>query len=744
MKARKASPEDLKALRIYPVILSGGYGARLWPASSPAKPKQFLRLTGDRSLFQETVIRTGLLQGAAPPLVIAGRDHIAWVEAQTKALGVAATVLIEPEGRDSGPALAAAALWVRSQDPEALILMVASDHHIADGAAFVRAVAEAAPAAEAGRIVTFGVQPKEPSTAYGYIEKGAPTEVAGVFSVARFVEKPDAKTAQAYIEAGLVWNSGNFLFRPDTLLSELDAHAPDMVGPVAEALDGAFKEDRRVWLSAAFGQAPRLSVDYAVMEKTAKAAVKPVDYDWSDLGAWEAIWRAALKTDGGNAISGAPRVTDCQDSLIDAGSGVPVVALGLKSIAVVARPDGILVCDLASSQAIKTAIAGLPDAAARPLPRTALEAVAGLKQWLFTSALPLWWALGADHLRGGFHEALTQEGAPVETPARVRVQTRQIYTFAAAGRLGWRGPWRQAVDHGLAGLFARYRLGDGLYRGAEGDAVAPSYEQAFAMLALASAARVLPDRRAELLGAIEALADALTPRLDAFGGVAEVVDEPYQSNPNMHLFEAAMAWEDAGGGARARTLAAGLAKLALDHLIDGDSGMLCEFFDARWTPIPAEDGSAWEPGHQFEWAWLLSRWALRSGDKAAATAAERLFAVGLKGVDPIRGAAANMIHAPSEASGAVARLWPQSERLKAAACFAHLATDEETRQAWLRETAAASKTLDRYIDTAIPGLWWDRLTPDDVFIDEPARATSLYHLMAAVEGLASLMTDADQ
>ncbi len=269
-------------MAIYPVILSGGAGTRLWPASRDHRPKQFLSLAGETSLFQETVARVAPLTGDnGRILVVAGRDHAASIAEQ---LGeVAAVLLIEPAGRDSAPAMAAAAEWIARRDPDGVALFVASDHHIPDAAGFRASVIEGARAAAAGRIVTFGVRPSEPSSAYGYIQPEGP----GLAPVRRFVEKPDRQRAEAYVAEGYYWNSGNFVVRADVLLTELERFAPEVLRAARAALpddDGA-----ALTLTDAFNDAPRISIDYAVLEKSERVSVLPVEFGWSDLGAWDAV-----------------------------------------------------------------------------------------------------------------------------------------------------------------------------------------------------------------------------------------------------------------------------------------------------------------------------------------------------------------------------------------------------------------------------------------------------------------------
>ncbi|WP_235559272.1 mannose-1-phosphate guanylyltransferase [Brevundimonas sp. Leaf168] len=249
---------------IFPVIMCGGSGTRLWPASRPSRPKQFIPLSGNRSLFQETVERVIDLSGSEGRLiVIGGAAHRQAICEQLKELGRDAIVLLEPEARESAAAMAAAAIWTKRQHPDAVNLFVASDHHIPDGDAFRAAVLMASEAAHAGRIVTFGVVPSGPSSAYGYI---APRS-EGLAEVQAFVEKPDLVTAERYIAEGYLWNSGNFVVRADVLQDELRQAAAGLIEAVSDALDSSLSDGGALLLGRRFGDAPKISIDYAVMEK---------------------------------------------------------------------------------------------------------------------------------------------------------------------------------------------------------------------------------------------------------------------------------------------------------------------------------------------------------------------------------------------------------------------------------------------------------------------------------------------
>nr|WP_315051794.1 AGE family epimerase/isomerase [uncultured Brevundimonas sp.] len=714
----------------YPVIMCGGAGTRLWPASRPSRPKQFLPLSGNRSLFQETALRVApLASGDAVMLVIGGVSHRDFILNQLEQVGLTAQVLLEPEARDSAAAMAAAAAWTIREDPSGVNVFVASDHHIPDAEAFQSAVRQAGSAATEGRIVTLGVKPRSPTSAYGYI---APSG-AGLSNVKAFVEKPDAEAARHYVEEGYLWNSGNFVVSAQTLIDELRSSASAVEAAVQAALP--IQTGRAVaTLGASFGSAPKISIDYAVMERTRLASVLPVDFDWSDLGAWDSV--AAT----GEGDVGSHVFEDAENCLVRAPDGVMVAAVGVKNLAVVVEDDAVLVCDLARSQDVKKVVERLKITSPQhldfgPAATESLPDGAGrMARWLRQAALPLWGTLGQDE-DGGFRELIGFDGLPVASVRRARVQPRQIHVFSEAGRLGWRGPWKRAVALGLQRLNEGYVRDDGRLRATlseEGqplDERAKVYDQAFLLFALAACA----DIEACEQRAID-LRDKLLSDVDAMGGFIEQDERPYQSNPHMHLLEACLAWEAAGADKGWTALADRLVDLASRCFIDADGGFVREFFDANWSPAEGDDGSLAEPGHQFEWAWLLARYAAARQNDGAMHMARRLYDFGLKGVEPRRQVAVDALNADGSIRSLRARLWPQTEWLKAALILAEHADDGE-RARYLRDAARAQRAIWLYLTPE--GLWHDKCLATGEFIDEPAPASSFYHIMGAFSQLRS-------
>jgi mannose-1-phosphate guanylyltransferase/mannose-6-phosphate isomerase len=329
----------------HPVILSGGSGSRLWPLSRQHLPKQFLALVGDQSLFQATVRRAGRLPDTRPPVVVCSDDHRFLVGEQLQAVGVAdASILLEPVARNTAPAIALAALHLAARDPEAVMLVLPADHLVEDEAAFREAVDGALPLAAEGWLVTFGITPEHAETGYGYIQRGEPLGGAG-FQVRRFVEKPDLATAEAYLAAGdYAWNSGMFLFRAERYLDELGQHAPDILAAARDASAAAKADLDFIRVDGdAFAASPSDSIDYAVMEKTSRAAVVPVSCGWSDIGSWSALWAATERDADGNRLEGDVLAFDSHNNLVRAAERRMVATVGIDDLVIVDTQDATLV-----------------------------------------------------------------------------------------------------------------------------------------------------------------------------------------------------------------------------------------------------------------------------------------------------------------------------------------------------------------------------------------------------------------
>ncbi len=356
--------------------------------------------------------------------------------------------------------------------------------------------------------------------------------------------------------------------------------------------------------------------------------------------------------------------------------------------------------------------------------QTLAEAARWYDAWLRDAALPLWSRAGVDPVQGFFHEALTVDGHPHAAPRRSRVQARQVFVFATCAKHGYGASLTPIARRGFEGLVASYRRADGLFinsvnvDGTPRDQGVDIYEQAFALLAMASLHAVDP-AAGDLPAQAQQILHALQDRRVAGGGFRESGAQPFQANCHMHLLESSLAWEEAGVASWAE-LSDEIVELALGKFIDGETGVLREFFDSEWRRLEGEGGLI-EPGHHFEWAWLLERWGRARGDARARGMARRLYANGLRGVDAQRQVAMNALWDDFSVRDRTARLWPQTEHLKAALSFG----DDD-------EVLCAAQGLAKYLDVPARGAWRDKMQADGSFLDEPSPATSFYHVLIAV------------
>ncbi len=343
---------------VVPVILSGGSGTRLWPVSRESFPKQFWPLVSDRSMIEETA-RRAVGAGFAPPIIVCNQDHRFLVAEQMRQAGISgARIVLEPFGRNSAPAVAAAALLAAETDPDAVLWMMAADAAISDLPALHRLLEAAVAAARAGRIVTFGMKPTAPETGYGYIEVGAPLPgLDGVHDLARFVEKPDAATAATLVASGRhLWNSGMFVFTAATMLAELAEHAPAVLAAVRQAMDERSEDLDFIRLAPApFAACPSISLDYAVAERTRHAAVVPADLGWSDVGSWGALWDLGRKDAAGNVAVGDVLLEGATDCYVRS-DGIVTAVVGLENAVVVVTEDAVLAMHRDRAQDVKRVV----------------------------------------------------------------------------------------------------------------------------------------------------------------------------------------------------------------------------------------------------------------------------------------------------------------------------------------------------------------------------------------------------
>lgn len=349
---------------VTPVLLCGGSGTRLWPLSRKSYPKQFAALIGDNTLFQASALRLSGT-GFSRPVIVTNSDFRFIVTEQLASVGIdPGAILIEPEGRNTAPAILAAALWLAKSDPDGLMLVAPSDHVVPDSDAFRAAVEAGIPAAKDGKLVTFGIKPGHAETGYGYLELA---EDPGDFSsrplaLSGFVEKPDAARAEQMLAAGnFLWNAGIFLFSVKTILAAFEKHCPDMLHPVSAAVEQAQPDLGFLRLAPEpWAQADDISIDYAVMENADNLSVVPYAAGWSDLGDWDSVWREAQRDANGVATSGQATAIDCRDTLLRSeDDGLELVGIGVENLIAVAMPDAVLVADSSRAQDVKQAVAAL-------------------------------------------------------------------------------------------------------------------------------------------------------------------------------------------------------------------------------------------------------------------------------------------------------------------------------------------------------------------------------------------------
>lgn len=343
-------------LRIVPVVMCGGAGTRLWPVSRDTMPKQFIPLLGQESTFQRTMrlLSDGSVFG--PAIVVTNAEYRFTVLDQLQAIGVEARIVLEPARRDSAAAVATATELALASDAQAVVGVFAADHVVQDGALFIETCRLAGAVAAQGRIVTIGIPPTHPATGYGYIRPGGDLG-DGARDISAFVEKPDAARAAQYLLDGYLWNSGNFIFDAQTMRAELEALEPDIIGPVAEAVAKAQRDLDFLLLDAAsFAKAKKISIDYAVMERTRKAAVVAGQFGWSDVGGWAAVWDLSGKDEDGNAVEGRGYVLEGANNLIRSEEAL-VAVIGLDDIAVIATRDAVLVTPKAKADKVKDMVA---------------------------------------------------------------------------------------------------------------------------------------------------------------------------------------------------------------------------------------------------------------------------------------------------------------------------------------------------------------------------------------------------
>ncbi len=714
---------------VRPFILCGGSGTRLWPVSTPERPKQFHALSGARSMIAETAARMPARIGTiavAPAATVAGARWRAELGAHLPG----SAMVLEPVARNSGPAVAAAALCADADD---LVLILPADHHIADVPAFHEALERGVEAAGDGALVTFGIRPDHAATGYGYIELASAEAARARFTPAQaFVEKPVRAVAQAYLEGGRhVWNAGIFMFRASAMIAALEGHAPGILSAVRAAMPATgplTAMEARALTRDAFAAAPSISIDYAIMEKAEHMHVVPVSMGWSDLGDFRAL-RALHSTGPGSVLIG-PAAEDNGSGNFILSTGPRVAVRGLSGIAVAASPDGVLVTALDQAAEIHSAV----ETASRSYASNLNPALAArARHWVYEHMLPGWAQSGWDPVHGGFVESLTRAGAPnLAQPRRGRGAPRPVFTFATALMMGWDrdGAASRRVDQGLDYLDGPARSPHGGWaHGLDGsggvcDPRRDLYDHAFVALGAARAFQATGDARAERI--VREAFTVIDTALHAGGpGWASPETAPglKQSNPHMHLLEASLVWFEASGDPDARARIDTLAWLFEAFMFDPATGAVGEDYDADWTPLEDAARARIVPGHCYEWAWLLAEVQRLTARDTASWSRRLIRFADTHGRGP-DGFSLDAITADGAPLLATCRTWPQLERIRAHLRFPETAAPGEAEH-------ELGVFMDTYIDET-SFAWCDRREADGRMPMDCLPASMPYHFMTGL------------
>lgn len=715
---------------IHPVILCGGSGTRLWPLSTPERPKQFLALTSSKSMIEETAERFQATDRAdlvfASTLVVGSKRH----EKLLKETLPGAEMILEPMGRNSAPAVAAAAM---ARAPSDLILILPADHDIRDVPAFHGAIAIAAEAAEAGDIVTFGIEPTHPATGYGYIKAASAIPQGDALVVDAFVEKPDLDTAQKYLDAGgYYWNAGIFLFKASAMLDALETLAPD-VKAGTEAAMAAVRDGNAVLNAEAFAATPSISIDYAVMEKAKNVKTVPVSMGWSDVGGYRALHELLTGANAENYASGPVHIEN-SSGLYVRSEGPVITVNGVSDLVIVATGDEVMITPKEDDAAVKE----LGKAAQNQGPALGISRALRDKtrDWLWT-AFDVWAEKGWDSERGGFVEQLDMDGNPDrEADRRVRVQARQVFSFAKAIELGWPSEDKalKLVQNGLEYIDQQLRHKDGGWvhivdsHGRSVNDKRDLYDHAFIILAGSAAYKATRNERAIEI-ALEALNYIDSKMSDTLsGGWFEGVPQslPRRSNPHMHLLEALMALNKATQNPAALETAQKVTALFETRFFQPTNDILVEFFDQDWVPIVKDGASLFEPGHQFEWASLLFEYESLTRHDTASWRRRLMRKASSAGLNPTTGFAMNALHSDGTIADGGSRLWHQLEMLRAGLLHPEVVPHADTED-HLR------KVFADYLDRGPRGGWIDELSFDGSPISQNVPASMLYHATTALE-----------
>jgi mannose-1-phosphate guanylyltransferase/mannose-6-phosphate isomerase len=731
---------------ITPVVLCGGAGSRLWPMSRDSKPKQFHKLVNDKTLLTNTLERVdqkGEGLRYLPTRIVGGVafESLLVEQGETGSAEVERYIL-EPLIRDTAAAIAAAIADLAESDPQRMVLVLPSDHQISDTRAFFEVIRTGAGAlAERGGIMTIGITPTRPETQYGYIERG---EGDGpVYDVTRFREKPDLKTAKAFLQSGrFFWNGGIFMFRAGEMAAELAHQQPEVWIQAKRAVEKAVIDGKCCRLDAeAFAASPKISIDYAVMENAPTIGVVAASFDWNDLGSWNQLHDGSPLDDAGNARFGDVLTIDVKNSYLRSEDRLLTVA-GLENIIVVSQPDALLIVHRDKSHLVKDIAAQVKQSgewpplavahSGRPVPSPRV-----IRKWLFDTALPLWAGAGIDRRHGGVHEALNHDGSPADHGyKRLRVLARQIYCFAYARLLGWKGGPSDLLEHCFDTLVETgwHESGGWIHLwnpdGTVKDPQRDTYDQCFVLLALAWLWRATkwPEARVWAERTIAYMDENLVDRTNGGFYESSLRLDYRRANPHMHYLEAMQAWYEVTGERAFLDRAQTAVDLFTSVFFDPESWSVTEHFNRDWS-VRTDKPARVEPGHHYEWVWLLLRQARFTDQPQLKEYCRKLYATShafghARGTDAV----CDSMAPDGSAMIGTARLWCQTEALKAGLLArADGLPGDETLFIRMLDVI-----FNRYLTAPTPGGWYDQIDPNGRVISKDMPASTFYHVFCAL------------
>lgn len=732
-------------MTILPIVLCGGSGSRLWPLSRATSPKQFHNLASRKTMLADTLDRVSSSSNKgfyATARVIGSAQFSSEISEQCRS-STASTdrIILEPCMRNTAAAIAAAIADLAVENPSQIVLVLPSDHHVTEVKKFSALMHQAAKDVEAnGGIMTIGIKPTRPETQYGYVER---EDTSGpIYNVARFREKPDLKTAEEFLASGsFFWNGGIFMFRVSDMVQEFERQQPTIWENAKLASENGKRVGKKLFLNEEhFAACEKISIDFGIIENAKTIRTIEANFDWSDLGSWNQLHEVSAQDQDGNTLIGDVSTYEVSNSYIRA-EDRPVAIAGLDDIVVVSQPDALMIVHREKSYMVRE-LHGLISKTNWP-PKTVSSAgkqipyTDNIKHWIFDQALPFWAKNGFDFEQGGAHETLDYDGNPVDLgQKRLRVTARQIYCYAKALELGWDRPeCEKIINHCVntltstgwhkdSGFIHLYNL-DGTVQ----DDTRDAYDQCFVLLGFATLWQATKSPIAKEWGdkTLKFMDDVLADPVH--GGYFETPERSgtRRANPHMHFLEAMLAWYDATGDQSYLVRAAKIIDLFKTKFFDHENWRLHEMFDSAWNPL-GDDVNKVEPGHHYEWVWLLLRYAKLSGDNSVKSYARKLYATALAfGHHPKTDGVAQFVDGDGSHISPIGRLWSQTEALKASIAMKqhglHVDGNLEVRM--------LDQLYNRYLTTPSSGGWYDGIDEEGRVVSDNMPSSTFYHVFCA-------------